>query len=162
MLLRCDFPQVLLKWGMVLPATFVIDPTGGGTWMANSGEMSRYDYVAVSRCLQPFVAAAFVDTNVHLAINLRIDHLVAVVVLHLDPSQPSETPTTARSLVKPYRAALKLQEVRDSICADLASYPPVCSQWTIDDHDRLLAKAFRISWHQAVAGQVRIPKTMDD
>ena len=81
---------LLLHWDMILPATFIDDPTGGGTWSSNSGRSRRFDYVAVSRCVQPFIASAGVDLSVHLDINLRHDHLVTGAILNFEPQEWEE------------------------------------------------------------------------
>ncbi len=78
------FHRLLIQWDMVIPATFIEDLTGGATWTSNSGVGRRYDFVAVSRSVLPFVAAAGVDLNIHLGIGMHQDHKVSALTLHLE------------------------------------------------------------------------------
>ena len=67
------FHEQLRKWGMVLSATFHLNPHGAGTWNANSGHRRRYDCVARSLSHTPYVGSAGVNPHVHLDINVIIN-----------------------------------------------------------------------------------------
>ena len=81
---------------MALPATFRHDPNGAGTWCSNSGIRRRYDYVAISRSQLPSVAAAGVDPRIHVASNLRVDHLRIQVAIHA-PTVGTASASSARA-----------------------------------------------------------------
>ena len=77
--------------------------------------MWRYDCVAITRSQLPRVASAGVDPRIHLDINLRVDHLLTQLEVHL-PSKSSVNLTTARPTAnRPTRASLRLQEVSHAI-----------------------------------------------
>ena len=81
------FHAVLKKFDMALPSTFILDQKGGGTWTSRLGSKKRIDYVAIPRAWLPTVSAAGVDERVHLDINLKVDHSLTQVTMHLPAAQ---------------------------------------------------------------------------
>ena len=68
---------------MVSPATFHHDPTGAATWTSRTGIARRYDFVGLPRAVLPMVESAGVDRSIGLDINLRLDHVITQVRIHL-------------------------------------------------------------------------------
>jgi hypothetical protein len=44
------------------------------------------------------------------------------------------------------RLAFKLPNVVEALQQDVSEFPPCNPNWSIDDHDQLLSKAFRAAW----------------
>ena len=93
--------------------------------------------------LLPHVQSAGVHPIIRLDIKLKADHLLTQLTLNLPPAQACFTLKQPSISLAPSRKALRLPEVVDAIRAECDAMPPACSQWTIEVHDKLLAKFFR-------------------
>ena len=157
------FHDLLKAWDMVLPATFRHDPSGGGTWCANSGARRRYDFVAVPRRCHPAVASAHVDTRIHLDINLHPDHVLTQVTVHLPSvsvreSRPQDGKPHLR-IMYPSRDSLKHAELREAIQQEITMFPLPHPKWSVDEHDRLLTTLCLVLWFNHGLASSRVPRS---
>lgn len=148
------FHSVLLHHSMALPATFQEDMNGPHTWISDRGGAKRIDYVAIPMQRLSMVASAGVDKAIHLDINLKVDHLLTKVSMHL-PLQKNASQSKGKA-VFPSRNTLKLPEVAKSIQDDIAALPPAHPLWTVDEHDRIVSKALeQFGTDTLLAGKLR-------
>ena len=92
---------------MAEPATFAEDPTGGSIWQSTYGTTKRIDFVATPSGWLRYIIKAAVDTNVHLAVSNKNDHLLTRV----DAQLPSNTFHTKDAPPQKY-----LQTVTERTC----------------------------------------------
>ena len=98
--------------------------------MSRIGTTRRYGYVAMSRSILPFVAPA------------GVGHFLTQVTVHLPTTDLDESAKTPKSM-RPTRASLKLPDVCHATQSDIEQMPVPSPAWSIDAHDRMLAKMFR-------------------
>ena len=151
------FHKVLLKFDMALPATFQSNGEESGTWRSTAGHWKRYDFVAISRAWLPSVQTAGVKPEVHVDINLKVDHKLTAATLHLPVEQQVMPHGKTRAATRQMRAVLRLPELREALQKDFAQYPVPHALMPVEEHDRLVSKLFRVIWVRHCGMPQRVP-----
>ena len=140
------FHDALLNFDMALGATFQNNNETPGTWCSSAGLWRRYDYVAISRRLLPTVAIARVDSQIHLDMNIRMDHRLTAATLHLPAVRLPCTTNKLTNNNRALRAELKSPQVRATLQQDIAAFSLPHPRMSVEVHDSLLSKLFRVMW----------------
>ena len=91
------------------------------------------------------VESTGVDKRIHLGINLRLDHFLTQNYSPFAISWQTQSCQKKPKALLPTRASLKLPEACPKIQLEIDQMPPPNPTWSIDEHDRLVAKLYRVT-----------------